>query len=239
MLSIFLFGQCDDYLKYTHPAFHVHQKSLHPPPCRGQPLPRVRKSFPPASKRLVGYEPPEAPPFGMDSAPPWASPFGRAFGASDSALLRNRRTPSGVLTLRACPFPPASLPAQTTTPLPCGNGDSFRMARPPGWTRPLPEPRPSGDPFGIVRFRSPAESSNPIGGSHPPSVPLPPGFAARPNDDAAPLRKRRFLSNGTPGGIRTPDLRIRSPALYPAELRARKGVYAPTGGGASQGVVDL
>jgi hypothetical protein len=27
---------------------------------------------------------------------------------------------------------------------------------------------------------------------------------------------------GTPGGIRTPDLRIRSPALYPAELRAHK-----------------
>jgi hypothetical protein len=27
---------------------------------------------------------------------------------------------------------------------------------------------------------------------------------------------------GTPGGIRTPGLRIRSPALYPAELRARE-----------------
>ena len=29
---------------------------------------------------------------------------------------------------------------------------------------------------------------------------------------------------GAPGGIRTPDTRIRSPVLYPAELRARRGV---------------
>jgi hypothetical protein len=28
--------------------------------------------------------------------------------------------------------------------------------------------------------------------------------------------------NGAPGGIRTPDLRIRSPLLYPAELQAQK-----------------
>jgi|GEM_PF-797614 hypothetical protein len=28
--------------------------------------------------------------------------------------------------------------------------------------------------------------------------------------------------SGTPGGIRTPDLWIRSPALYPAELRAHR-----------------
>ena len=28
---------------------------------------------------------------------------------------------------------------------------------------------------------------------------------------------------GAPGGIRTPDTRIRSPVLYPAELRARRG----------------
>ncbi len=34
---------------------------------------------------------------------------------------------------------------------------------------------------------------------------------------------------GTPGGIRTPGLRIRSPALYPAELRARKLKTAATG----------
>ncbi len=27
--------------------------------------------------------------------------------------------------------------------------------------------------------------------------------------------------NGAPGGTRTPDLRVRNPALYPAELRAR------------------
>ena len=26
---------------------------------------------------------------------------------------------------------------------------------------------------------------------------------------------------GAPGGTRTPDLRVRSPALYPAELQAR------------------
>src|SRR6476620_10124656 len=30
---------------------------------------------------------------------------------------------------------------------------------------------------------------------------------------------------GTPGGIRTPDIRIRSPTLYPAELRAQTSRY--------------
>ncbi len=30
-----------------------------------------------------------------------------------------------------------------------------------------------------------------------------------------------MCGNGTPGGIRTPDLEIRSLPLYPAELRAR------------------
>ena len=30
---------------------------------------------------------------------------------------------------------------------------------------------------------------------------------------------------GTPGGIRTPDLRIRSPLLYPAELLVHGSVF--------------
>ncbi len=34
-------------------------------------------------------------------------------------------------------------------------------------------------------------------------------------------------NDGAPGEIRTPDLRIRSPTLYPAELRARIDVTAP------------
>ena len=33
------------------------------------------------------------------------------------------------------------------------------------------------------------------------------------------------LGAGAPGGIRTPDLRIRSPLLYPAELRAQINDY--------------
>ncbi len=48
----------------------------------------------------------------------------------------------------------------------------------------------------------------------------------------APARKA-----GAPGRIRTCDLRIRSPLLYPAELRARGGVsgrfYNSAGGAAS------
>ena len=32
------------------------------------------------------------------------------------------------------------------------------------------------------------------------------------------------VKTGTPGVIRTPDLRIRSPLLYPAELQARVGL---------------
>src|SRR5262245_41509520 len=46
---------------------------------------------------------------------------------------------------------------------------------------------------------------------------------------AAPMRARvttQLLDSGphsgAPGGIRTPDPRIRSPTLYPAELRARE-----------------
>ena len=33
------------------------------------------------------------------------------------------------------------------------------------------------------------------------------------------IAKYKFI-NGTPGGIRTPDLQVRSLSLYPAELRA-------------------
>ncbi len=33
--------------------------------------------------------------------------------------------------------------------------------------------------------------------------------------------KKYMVFHGAPGGIRTPDLRIRSPTLYPAELRAQ------------------
>jgi hypothetical protein len=35
-------------------------------------------------------------------------------------------------------------------------------------------------------------------------------------------RAKSFGMNGAPAAIRTRDLRIRSPLLYPAELRARK-----------------
>ena len=34
-----------------------------------------------------------------------------------------------------------------------------------------------------------------------------------------------MLWDGAPGGIRTPDLRIRSPTLYPAELQAQEKLY--------------
>ena len=36
-------------------------------------------------------------------------------------------------------------------------------------------------------------------------------------------------SNGTPGRIRTFDLRIRSPALYPAELRVQAWLFKDLG----------
>ena len=35
------------------------------------------------------------------------------------------------------------------------------------------------------------------------------------------------MPDGTPGGIRTPDIQIRSLALYPAELRARSMMSVP------------
>jgi hypothetical protein len=38
---------------------------------------------------------------------------------------------------------------------------------------------------------------------------------------AIPYLIYQIYINGTPGGIRTPDLRIRSPLLYPAELLAQ------------------
>ena len=36
------------------------------------------------------------------------------------------------------------------------------------------------------------------------------------------LSSQKKIKTGAPGGIRTPDLRIRSPTLYPAELQAQK-----------------
>ena len=39
---------------------------------------------------------------------------------------------------------------------------------------------------------------------------------------ASSKKLKAFNNRGTPGEIRTPDLWIRSPALYPAELRAHK-----------------
>ena len=41
-------------------------------------------------------------------------------------------------------------------------------------------------------------------------------------DDTAELVLRKPVVCGAPGEIRTPDLRIRSPTLYPAELQAQK-----------------
>ena len=38
-------------------------------------------------------------------------------------------------------------------------------------------------------------------------------------------RQQAWMVNGAPGEIRTPDPRIRSPMLYPAELRARVVVH--------------
>ena len=35
--------------------------------------------------------------------------------------------------------------------------------------------------------------------------------------------QRKYLNYGAPGEIRTPGLLVRSQALYPTELRARKG----------------
>ena len=45
--------------------------------------------------------------------------------------------------------------------------------------------------------------------------------------------------SGTPGGIRTPDLRIRSPLLYPAELQAHISSPYTTFDNASQAGHDL
>ena len=38
----------------------------------------------------------------------------------------------------------------------------------------------------------------------------------------SPKAKSALISNGTPRGIRTPDLQIRSLPLYPAELWAHR-----------------
>lgn len=68
------------------------------------------------------------------------------------------------------------------------------------------------------------------------SFPLPQASAIFPGNDAPPqsgatprLAKKKGLAStanplkktGAPGAIRTPDRRIRSPMLYPAEPRAR------------------
>ena len=45
-------------------------------------------------------------------------------------------------------------------------------------------------------------------------------------------------ANGDPGGIRTPDLRIRNPPLYPAELRGRRpNIARRPGGGQCRGEI--
>jgi hypothetical protein len=51
-----------------------------------------------------------------------------------------------------------------------------------------------------------------------------PAFSAIRNDGSGTSRGRRRkspITNGAPGGTRTPDQRIRNPLLYPPELRAR------------------
>ncbi len=57
---------------------------------------------------------------------------------------------------------------------------------------------------------------------------LPTPTAAFRPCDATSLRLR--FEGGTPGGIRTPDLLVRSQTLYPAELRARNWLNSSTVG---------
>ena len=61
---------------------------------------------------------------------------------------------------------------------------------------------------------------------------LPVCLAPPPCGNLAPAGKKR--NNGAPGGIRTRDLRLRRPLLYPAELLARMG-----DGWAGKGAVSL
>ena len=55
------------------------------------------------------------------------------------------------------------------------------------------------------------------------------GLAAKEQHEATLVSLRRELpdslsSDGAPGGIRTPDPRLRRPMLYPTELQARAGI---------------
>ena len=70
--------------------------------------------------------------------------------------------------------------------------------------------------------------------------------ADRPRARAAAVRRPRVpifgepvaRANGDPGGIRTPDLRIRNPPLYPAELRGhRPNIARRPGGGQCRGEI--
>ncbi|GEM_PF-1639420 len=112
---------------YKRPATSVSSTTPAPPSPWWTPT-RARSKTPTSSSAPSGQAPTPAPRPTSIRTSPIAGIGGRLprnthlalraipSGSSDSALLRNRRTPSGVLTLRACLFPPASRLAQTKTP---------------------------------------------------------------------------------------------------------------------------
>ena len=80
--------------------------------------------------------------------------------------------------------------------------------------RKQPQGKRHGQPIDVAASSSSAGARKNLPGNIPES-----GVYPAKNDRGKNKKPKRA---GTPGGIRTPDLRIRSPALYPAELRAPK-----------------